>query len=105
MYIVPLTSSLLEKSLAAFNAQFTGQYLSSLGTNATAFATIARAPVTVSQPFSFIAYNLRPFTKPVSSALLLVGNIYISALPQSFCNTSDVALTCPSVAKRFSHLS
>ncbi|KAG8994623.1 hypothetical protein FRB94_012637 [Tulasnella sp. JGI-2019a] len=77
-YIVPYTAALLQRSLAKFNAEFTGQYLSSVGSNATAIATIAQAPVTVSQPFGFIAYNLRPFTKPVSTALLLVGNIYIT---------------------------
>ncbi|KAG8887557.1 hypothetical protein FRB98_009463 [Tulasnella sp. 332] len=77
-YIVPYTAALLQKSLAIFNARFTGEYLSSIGTDVTAIAAIARAPVTVSQPFSFIAYNLRPFTKPVSTALLLVGNIYIT---------------------------
>lgn len=91
-YIVPLTTALLTQSLAKFNAEFTGQYLSYLSgggetggagagigvVNATALAALARAPLTVTMPFGFTAMNLRPFTKPVSTALLLVGNIYIS---------------------------
>lgn len=75
---MPYSAALLSRSLATFNAQFTGQYLTAAVTNTTAISAIARAPVTVSQPFWYTQSNLRPFTKTVSSAMLLVGNIYIS---------------------------
>ncbi|KAG8874409.1 hypothetical protein FRB97_005917 [Tulasnella sp. 331] len=77
-YIVPYTSALLQGTLAVFNAEFTGQFLVSAVTNGTAISTAALAPVTVSQPFWYTQFNLRPFTKTVSSAMLLVGNIYIT---------------------------
>ncbi|KAG8854906.1 hypothetical protein FRB96_007306 [Tulasnella sp. 330] len=79
-YIVPYTAALLERTLTTFNAQFTGQYLTSAATNATAISTISRAPVTVSRPFWYTQSNLRPFTKTVSTAMLLVGNINITIL-------------------------
>ncbi|KAG9037262.1 hypothetical protein FRB95_006205 [Tulasnella sp. JGI-2019a] len=77
-YIVPYTSTLLQHTLATFNAEFTGQYLSASVTNSTAISAITRAPATVSQAFWFTQYNLRPFTKTVSTAILLIGNIYIT---------------------------
>ncbi|KAG8963014.1 hypothetical protein FRC03_003510 [Tulasnella sp. 419] len=80
-FIVPLTQALLQKSLARFSAQFTAQYLNELSTSGNApasLATLARAPQTVSQPFGYTPNNLRPFTKTVATAILLVGQIYIT---------------------------
>ncbi|KAG8933505.1 hypothetical protein FRC02_011705 [Tulasnella sp. 418] len=84
-FVVPLTTTLLQKSVAQFSAQFTSQYFNSLesalNTNTTAAASMmqnnARAPLTISQPFGFTAVNLRPYTKPVTMAILLVGQIYV----------------------------
>lgn len=76
-FIVPLTTQLLQTTLAQFNARFTAQWLSSLTSTETAI-TAAKAPQTVSQPFAVTPINLRPFTKTVSTAILLVGQIYVS---------------------------
>lgn len=78
LFIVPYVEALLQATISKFNAQFTGEYLMSIETNSTAVAAIARAPMTVSQPFWYTQNNLRPFTRDVSTAILLVGNIYIS---------------------------
>ncbi|KAG9019841.1 hypothetical protein FRB90_003430 [Tulasnella sp. 427] len=76
-FIVPLTTQLLQTTLAQFNARFTGQWLAS-ATSTDAITTAARAPQTVSSPFGVTPINLRPFTKTVSTAILLVGQIYIT---------------------------
>lgn len=74
-FVVPYTSALLQATLARANAQFTGQWLASGSADV---AAAALAPQTVSSPFAFTSVNLRPFTKTVSTAILLVGQIYIT---------------------------
>ncbi|KAG9032788.1 hypothetical protein FS837_002639 [Tulasnella sp. UAMH 9824] len=76
-FIVPLTTQLLQTTLGRFNAMFTGQWLASV-TSTDVVTTASRAPQTVSQPFAVTPINLRPFTKTVSTAILLVGQIYVT---------------------------
>lgn len=76
-FIVPLTTALLQTTVGRFSAQFTGQWLASV-TSTDVVTTASRAPQTVSQPFGVTPINLRPFTKTVSTAILLVGQIYIT---------------------------
>ncbi|KAG8907501.1 hypothetical protein FRB99_003874 [Tulasnella sp. 403] len=81
-FIVPLTTALLQQTLAGFSAKFNAQYFASLASDPTgaspAIQAAAQAPQTVTMPFTFSSVNLRPFTKTVSTAVLLVGQIYIT---------------------------
>ncbi|KAG9043519.1 hypothetical protein FS837_009467 [Tulasnella sp. UAMH 9824] len=95
-FIVPYTTALLQSTLTAFNAKTNAQYFAALANGAddarqTAMTTISQAPQTVSQPFSYQAVNLRPYTKTVSQAVLLVGQIYIIILSFVVTMTHDFA--------------
>ncbi|KAG8950615.1 hypothetical protein FRC04_007239 [Tulasnella sp. 424] len=95
-FIVPYTTALLQSTLSAFNAKTNAQYFGSLANGADearqeALVAIAQAPQTVSQPFSYQAVNLRPYTKTASQAVLLVGQIYIIILSFVITMTHDFA--------------
>ncbi|KAG9047650.1 hypothetical protein FS837_001778 [Tulasnella sp. UAMH 9824] len=95
-FIVPYTTALLQSTLTAFNAKTNAQYFAALANGAddarqTAMTTISQAPQTVSQPFSYQAVNLRPYTKTASQAVLLVGQIYIIILSFMITMTHDFA--------------
>ncbi|KIO28765.1 hypothetical protein M407DRAFT_176434 [Tulasnella calospora MUT 4182] len=95
-FIVPYTTALLQSTLSAFNARTDSQYFAALANSADgakqeAMVAISRAPQTVSQPFSYEAVNLRPYTKTASQAVLLVGQIYIIILSFVITMTHDFA--------------
>lgn len=95
-FIVPYTTALLQSTLTAFNAKTNAQYFASLNSGADdarqqALVAISQAPQTVSQPFSYMAVNLRPYTKTASQAVLLVGQIYVIILAFIITMTHDFA--------------
>ncbi|KAG8751570.1 hypothetical protein FRC14_007767 [Serendipita sp. 396] len=77
---LPLTQTLLIKTLFQFNAQSTAQYLAGIAGNQTAIQLLARAPQTISTPAYFTLFNLRPYTAQVATAVTLVGFIYVIIL-------------------------
>lgn len=62
LYIAPYAQALLQQALASFSKSYTGAYLAAQSGNATATQALARAPYTVSTPFSYGTFNLRPYT-------------------------------------------
>ncbi|KAF8310600.1 hypothetical protein DL93DRAFT_2084400 [Clavulina sp. PMI_390] len=76
-YIVPYSEQLLTLATAQLNAKFLANFTTANSANATAWLTAAQAPQTLSGPVSFTIVNLRPFTAPVATAILLVGSIYV----------------------------
>lgn len=76
-YILPFAQILLGQGLNAFSTSFASKYLAAQGGNATAMQGISRAPQTIAEPVVYTMTDLRPFSAPVASALILVGNIYI----------------------------
>ncbi|KAG8952839.1 hypothetical protein FRC00_006594 [Tulasnella sp. 408] len=106
-FIVPYTTALLQSTLASFNAKLNSEFFESLASNSgetsqQALAAIAQAPQTVSQPFSYEAVNLRPYTKTASQAVLLVGQIYIIIFAFVITMTHDFARGIISPFLRFS---
>ncbi|KAG8815111.1 hypothetical protein FRC17_000864 [Serendipita sp. 399] len=77
---LPMTQTLLTKTLFQFNAVSTAQYLAGIAGNQTAINLLARAPQTISGPVYFALNNLRPYTAQVATAVTLVGFIYVIIL-------------------------
>ncbi|TXT08647.1 hypothetical protein VHUM_02775 [Vanrija humicola] len=76
-YIIPALTVALNTVTQRLSAQESGQYLASIGNNATAVAALARAPQTLTQAVAYTWFNIRPYNQPVATAITLVGLIYM----------------------------
>ncbi|KAF8310593.1 hypothetical protein DL93DRAFT_2157746 [Clavulina sp. PMI_390] len=76
-YTLPYTQALLTQALTEIGNKMTGDYLASIGGNATAIAAAAKAPQTLANPVWFTMVDIRQFSAPVATAVLLVGSIYL----------------------------
>lgn len=76
-YLLPLMSAHIGAITGRLTTQYAGQYLASIGNNATAVAALAAAPQTITQGVAYTLYNIRPYNQPVATAITLVGLIYM----------------------------
>ncbi|KAG9120716.1 hypothetical protein FRC07_003669 [Ceratobasidium sp. 392] len=89
-YVVPITTAALTQILREYNDKSAGAYLSSISGNATALQALVSAPQTLNGVW-WTTMNLRPFTAPVTTALTLVGQIYLCIFAFILTMTNAVA--------------
>ncbi|EGO22942.1 hypothetical protein SERLADRAFT_362324 [Serpula lacrymans var. lacrymans S7.9] len=81
-YLMPAVTTLLQTTTTAWATSSAQQYLAlTYGggqVNATALQLLAQAPQTISPGVSWTVNNLRPFNAPLATAVITVGQIYLS---------------------------
>ncbi|QRV98234.1 nitrosoguanidine resistance protein SNG1 [Ceratobasidium sp. AG-Ba] len=89
-YINPLTTNALTQILREFNSKSTASYLNSIAGNMTALQTATSAPWALNGVW-WTTENLRPYNAPVTTAITLVGQIYLCIFAFIMTMTNAVA--------------
>ncbi|KAI5123034.1 hypothetical protein M0805_007655 [Coniferiporia weirii] len=81
-FLLPAATAMLSNFTSTYATASTQRFLATIvaqngSVNITALNGIAQAPQTISPGIGYRLVNLRPYTSPVSQAVLLVGNIYL----------------------------